>query len=177
LCDPSKPCEDQSNKNHCLPCCRERKMWHEMMEERDDGEEDDGGETEEKKGRRDCIYTCHFAPVPKSRGDVTAHESVSHLHLRFQAPLHSSSLTKSDRRPSHPRPFIPILLHLVIVNLRICGIYGNLHDPDRMPAKDTSPSRQSYSQTKSSMNPSLIHIDTKRVTYSFPLSTTLLTHC
>ena len=35
------------------------------------GEEDDGGEREEKKSRRECIYTCHFAPVPKSRGDVT----------------------------------------------------------------------------------------------------------
>ena len=40
-------------------------MWLEMM-----GEQDDGGETEEKS-QRDCIYTCHFAPVPKSRGDVT----------------------------------------------------------------------------------------------------------
>ena len=42
-----------------------RKIWLEMI-----GEEDDGGEREEKKGR-DCIYTCHFAPVPKSRGDIT----------------------------------------------------------------------------------------------------------
>ena len=33
-------------------------------------EEDDGGGREEMTSRRDCIYTCHFAPVPNSRGDA-----------------------------------------------------------------------------------------------------------
>ena len=52
-------------------------MWLEMM-----GEQDDGGETEEKS-QRDCIYTCHFAPVPKSRGDVIVRFRTGYIATRM----------------------------------------------------------------------------------------------
>ena len=62
-----------------------------------------------------CLLQPRF-PIRSS--DVRISPNIS----RSQAPLNSLPLTTSDRRLSHPRHFIPILLHLVIVaSLRISG--------------------------------------------------------
>ena len=65
------------------------------------GERDDGGETEENS-QRDCIYTCHFAPVPKSCGDVIVQFRTGYIATRTVI-LESFYLT-----PQATPSFLPI---------------------------------------------------------------------
>ena len=55
-----------------------------------------------RKEMRDCIYTCHFAPVPKSRGDVTG---------RFRAGQISTEVLRLRIRMLHGSP-ISVSLYL-----------------------------------------------------------------